>query len=148
MILGSADTPQGVPVNLLDAQGRTLTSLAAGSRLPFLRMDGAGATARYVVSWSGQTAYVPIGSGHLPTGQADTGNGPAPTTRQVLLGGSRSKEGDKIDLYRDANVTHQLTTLPFGTLLNVIEEPTGPFLRVGMPNGKEAYVLKANTTRK
>ncbi|MGI8906800.1 MAG: serine/threonine-protein kinase [Candidatus Sumerlaeaceae bacterium] len=149
--LGGVGTQQNTAIALRDAAGTIIATLRAGSSLPYLRLEGTGANARYVVLYQNQQAYLAFHEGQIPVTAGSTTGASARIdagfTTLVLGTRGAGRNEKNIDVYRDMNINHPMTSLAPGTEVRLIESGT-VFHRVQLPNGKEGYIIKGSASPK
>ena len=149
-VIVGPDLPPGAPVQLLDEQGAPAGTVAAGTRMPLVRMVAHPDGARYVVRSGNAVAMLPSRDARPvtatgPTAPASGGSTPAATPRglRVVLGTQNAKPGQTIVVYADRNLKRELVRLEAGEELPATEEPPLGY-RVVLPDNRSGYVVKGD----
>jgi serine/threonine protein kinase len=148
VIAGGVGVAPNTPVDLRNAQGAVIARVPAGTLVPLVRLEGAGAAARYLVSYQGQQAYLAFNDAQAQLAGTSpvTTPGTVPAFVTLVLGTGKGGPGEKVDVYRDTSL-HPLVSLPAGTEVTQLET-SNVMIRVQLPDGKQGYILKGSATVK
>lgn len=145
--LGGIGASPNTPVAIRSSNGQMIATLPAGSTLPYLRLEGQGESARHVVSYNGQPAYIAFTDGQPLL----AGTGAAPTSAssiiQLVLGTKGAGANEKVPVYRDKSILHPMTEVAAGTEVTLLDSDD-VMLHVQIPGGKQGWILKGSATRK
>ena len=151
IILGGIGIAANTPVALRDVSGNIVATLKAGTSLPLMRLEGTGASARYIVNYQGQSLFLAFGDGQPQlAGAAPVASQPSANDGfvRLVLGTRGGAPSESIDIYRENKPSgHPSTTLPSGTEVILLDSDSIMY-HIQMSDGKQGYILKGSASKK